>query len=357
VVSTCFDRARLQSSQKRRVTLTDLKIGEGRAKSFSQRRQAPVWVDLEQVEEKPGPYTMSFAFSVELLSESIRKIGLINPPAVAWNEQGNLEVVSGFRRIQALKSIGESQVLCDDVTSVLSSPLERFLANFYENAATRKFNEIEKAMILQRLQAYVSTEEILASFMPLLSLPSHEGNLKFYLKLMSLEENNQRAIAAEKISLKAVRALFELDEGSCRALFERISVLKLNLNQQIKFIEYLRDISMREDKAISHILLEEPLLEITEGDRSNNPQKAKALLEVLRGRRYPRLGRAQQAVERGIAGISLPPGVTIRYDPYLEDPYYHLEINFKHGKDLKKTIGLLHSLDELEAIVEPWAGQ
>jgi hypothetical protein len=66
---------------------------------------------------------------------------------------------------------------------------------------------------------------------------------------------------------------------------------------------------------------------------------------------------ARQAVESRISAISLPPDAVIHYDAYLEDPNYHLEVCFKDGKDLRKTIRVLDSLDELEAIPEPWAGQ
>src|SRR4030042_74590 len=128
---------RLQLNKKGRVTLMDIQI------------QPPVWVDLDEMEEGPGPYTMSYGFNLDVLCESIRKVGLLN------------------------------------------SPLERFLVNFYENVAFRKFSDIEKAMILKRLRGYVQKEEILASFMPLLSLPSHEGTLEFYLKLGNLEESFQ----------------------------------------------------------------------------------------------------------------------------------------------------------------------
>jgi len=92
-----------------------------------------------------------------------------------------------------------------------------------------------------------------------------------------------------------------------------------------------------------------------ENPRLNNPQKAKAVLETLRVRRFPRLAQAQKAIESAVSTVSMPPGASIHYDPYLEDPYYHLEIKFKHGKELRNAIDKLHPLRELEAIPELWA--
>jgi len=335
----------MKSTKKGRVTLMDIKL------------QRPAWVDLDEMEEGPGPYTMSYGFNLDVLCESIRKVGLLNPPLVAPNEKGRFDIVAGYCRILALKALGESKVLCKEVTSVLPSPLERFLVNFYENVAIRKFNDIEKAMILERLRRYVQKEEILASFMPLLGLPSHEGTLELYLKLVNLEQSFQNAISQEEISLKVAKALLELDRDSQQVFFHWIGILKFNFNQQIKFSEYVQDISLRENMTIPQVLSEESLLKVLKNSRLNNPQKAKGVLEMLRARRYPRLAMAQQAVESRISAISLPPDAVIHYDAYLEDPNYHLEVRFKDGKDLKKTIRVLHSLDELEAIPEPWAGQ
>ena len=316
-----------------------------------------IWVDLGEIAERPGPYTMSYCFDLRALSESINKIGLINPPLVARNERGDFDIVSGYRRILALKALGEPKAFCRDVGSAFASPAERLLASFYENFATRKFNEIEKGMILQRLQRYAGKEEILVSFMPLLSLSSQEGTLEFYVKLVDLEEGLRKAIAQDQISIKTAKALVELDAASRKAVFSWIKNLKLNINKQAKLLEYTQDISIRDELTIPELFSEEAFLKILDDSRLNNPQKTKKILEALRVRRHPRLSRAQHAVERVISAVSLPPETVLRYDPYLENPSYQLQIGFKDGKALRNTIRKLHGLVQLEAIPELWEVQ
>jgi ParB/Sulfiredoxin domain len=329
----------------RRRTLMESTEGQG------------IRVDLATMAESPGPYTMSYGFNLDVLCDSIGKVGLINPPLVARNQEGFLDIVSGYRRILALKALGKREVFCLDVTVVLPSSLKRFLAAFYENLATRKFNDMEKALILYKLQSHVRKKEILASFMPLLSLPSHEGTLKFYLKLLDLEGSLQGAISRAEISIKVAKALVEMEKGSRQVLFNWMGILKFNVNQQVKFLEYIQEICMREDLTPSELLSEESFLKAVENPRLNNPQKAKAVLEGLRVRRFPRLAEAQQAVESAVSGISLPPETSIHYDPYLENPCYQLEIKFKQGRDLKNAINQLHASRELETIPELWAGE
>jgi ParB family chromosome partitioning protein len=316
-----------------------------------------IWIHLEQMTEAPGPYTMSYGFNLDALCLSIKKVGVIHPPLVARNQEGSFDIVSGYRRIRALKALGERQTLCHDVTARLSSPLERLLAGFYENLATRKFNDIEKAMVLARLGEHMTREEILESYMPLLSLPSHDRTMTFFLKLLNLDRSIQAALAEEEISIHTAKALVEMEVQDRQPLFFWIHELNLNFNQQLKFIEYTKDISIRENVELSGLLFQELFVSIKENQRLNTPQKAKAVLEALRARRFPRLTLAQQAVERKISAISLPHGARIHYDPNLENPYYHLEISFRQGEELKKTINALQAMHELEPIPELWPGQ
>ena len=322
--------------------MTDVRVGEG------------IWVNLGEVAAGPGPYTMSYGFNLDVLCESIRKAGVVNPPLISGNEMSGVDVVSGYRRILALKALGESKALCKDVTSLLPSPRERLLANFYENAATREFNDVEKAMILERLQKHLPKEEILASFMPLLSLPRHQGTLELYLKLANLGEDIQRAIASEEISMRTLKALLEVDEASRGVLFQNMSFLRLNLNQQTKFIDYAKDIAMRENLPILKVFSQRSFLEILRNPKINKPQKANAALELLMIRRYPRLAKAQRAVQSKVSAVPLPPGVNLHYDPFLEAPNYRLEICFKNGEDLRNSVNQLGSLDELKTIPDLW---
>jgi hypothetical protein len=123
----------------------------------------------------------------------------------------------------------------------------------------------------------------------------------------------------------------------------------------MKFLEYIEDIRIRDGATVSEMFSDEVLLKVLENPRLNNPQKAKAVLETLRVRRFPRLAQAQQAIESAISTVSMPSGASIHYDPYLEDPYYRLEIKFKHGKELRNAIDKLHLSRDLEAIPELWA--
>ena len=52
-----------------------------------------------------GPFSMSYAFDPGPLILSIKNAGLINPPILREDEQGKLDIVAGYRRVEALKSL------------------------------------------------------------------------------------------------------------------------------------------------------------------------------------------------------------------------------------------------------------
>lgn len=314
----------------------------------------PVLIDLEDIAENPGPYCMSFGFDLKPLIRSIEKFGLINIPFVAKDREGKVDVVAGYRRIMALRSLKCKRISCRDISDSGFSPLELLLFNLYDNLATRRFNDVEKGMILNRLILHLLREEIMANFMPLLNLPSHESTLDIFLKLEELDHHIRTFFVEKGLSFQAIKAFLDMDIDSRSAIFKWISDIKFNSNQQIKLIEYSENISIKEEKKISDLLGEEQFLWILKDKKLNNPQKSKLVLDLLRSRRFPLLVRSEKAFQKEISRLPLPEGVRLYHSPFFEDPDYRLEMVFRTGNELKEKINSLSRLDGLERIGDPW---
>jgi ParB family chromosome partitioning protein len=317
------------------------------------KRDPPISVDLKHVDENLGPYSMSFGFDLEPLIRSIRQCGLINAPFVTRTSDGRTDIVVGYRRILALKSLQWESVPCVDLSDSGLSPLELLHFGLHDNLTTRKFNEVETGMILKRLTPHVSREEILDHYMPLLNLPSHASTLDFYLKLEDLDANIKKSIVEGALSLKATKLILDSDHKYHSTIFRWILNIKFNFNQQIQFLEYICDISIRENIPIPEMLSEEQLLRISEDQKINNPQKAKLIFDLLRSRRFPSLTRAEKAFKATVSRLDLPKGVRVKHPPFFEAPDYVLEILFRDGKDLKDKINALYRLRDLERIGDP----
>ena len=317
----------------------------------------PVPVALEDIDETPGPYTMSFGFDSDKMVTSMEKAGIIHPPLIERLPDGKAEVIAGYRRIQGARHLGWKQVPCFDLTDRELSSLEKLLLGLYDNLATRAFNDVEKGMVLERLNNHVSRKEILADYMPLLGLPSHEPTLDIFLRIKELEIPARLAIAHERVSFKTTHSLLNMDLESRSSVLEWLFDLMFNFNQQNQFIEYINDISISEDRGIYDVLSDEKLLEVRLNESLNKPQKAKRTLELLRARRFPNLSRAETSFNEMIHSAGLPDGVFVRHSPFFEGPDYRLEIRFRDGKSLKTMIDQVSNLKGLQNLGDPWKEQ
>ena len=264
-----------------------------------------VYMELETINSSPGPYTMSFGYDQSHLIQSIKKFGLINPPFVTKNRAGYMDVVMGYRRIRALNSIGWKRVPVFDLTDSKIPSQRLLLWNFHDNLATRPFNHIEKAMILTRLTSYFSHPEIHSQYLSLLGITS-SWEMDFFIRLGELDVDLKEAIAHDRVSLKAVKRILEMDTESRAIVFRFMSDLNLNLNQQVQLIDYIDDMSVKEKKSIHKVLTLEPFIEILEDTSLNNPQKAKKLFTLLKNRRYPILTQTEKAFKKMIDEMNLP---------------------------------------------------
>lgn len=310
-------------------------------------------ITLDDLIQAPRPYEMSYGFDLDPLCRSIKAIGLVNPPCIGRDEMGRIEVITGYRRILAIGTLGWSGVICEDVSSTLPSSRERLLFAFYENLATRAFNHIEKAMILSSLDQYIDKKDIVERFMPLLSLPCREETFGFYVELASMDHNFMDAVADGRLSVRAAESLMELKARPAKYALESIINLRLNLNQQMQFIDLLNDISEIKGENFSSFFERGPLAAILESNSLNTPQKAKKVLEELRSERYPLWKERERRFLKSLEQLSLPEGAKIDHPAYFEAEGYRLELHFKDGEDLMEKLGRLSLLSGLREFCDP----
>ena len=316
--------------------------------------ETPRLIRTALIKDKPGPYCMSFGFEPDVLTESIKRIGLINPLIITNGDDNRYIVVAGYRRLMALKYLNIHDVYCIDLSESGMSSLELLLLNLYDNLTTRLFNDVEKGMILSRLSEYVSQKIIIKEFMPLLKI-SRNNNLDLYLEIDKLGNHIKYLLTNGNLSLRALKLMLGLDNESREALCYLIENIKPNLNYQCYLIEYLIDISQKENLHIRDILEEEPYKSILNDKQTNNPQKSKKLLKLFWTRKYPDLNNSIKQFNKSIAGLNLPDKIKIDHPPYFEAADYKLELLFANGNELLKNLEILSKRKaELKGLKDPW---
>lgn len=147
--------------------------------------------------------------------------------------------------------------------------------------------------------------------------------------------------------MKSVGMVNNLNFTDKSSIFKAILKLKLNKNQQLRFIEYIQDLSIIKEMPVEHIL-SDPGLQVINGQKDGNiPQKARQALAYLKAMRFPRLAEAEKHMQAVIHKLNLPPGSRIRNDPSFENREICLEILFEDGSDLKRKLKSLGDSLEL----------
>jgi hypothetical protein len=312
-------------------------------------------VNPNKIEDFPGPYCMSFGFDIRPLAQSIDRVGLVNCPLLIENKNAELTIIVGYRRIHALKNLGWDRIPCGILSQSEVSPLECLLLNLYDNLPTRKLNEVEKGMVLNRLHSQVPGKEILDLYMPLLELPSNEPTLRFFMKLeQELDTEIKEYLVQKEISLQTAKMLLKMGPDERNHVFNFMSNIKFNINQQKQFIDNVIDLAEIENKSLYELINEPSLKVILVNKQLNTPQKAKTILKLLRGRRFPSLVKAEKAFKKKVSSLDLPKSASIHVPPYFEEPHYRLEVLFREGKELKETINRLAMTEHLDELGDPW---
>ena len=314
----------------------------------------PQPVPLRNINDSPGPCCMSFGFDPNPLIQSIKKVGLINPPLLKRENHGDITIISGYRRIKALKSLNIDSAGCRVLSGDNILPVECLLLNLHDNLAMRRFNEVEKGMALDRLTPWIKTMEIVNRYMPLLGLPSNKTTLSSYLRLeREMETHAKESIARGELSLRNAIMLLDIDSASRSSTIDLISKLKLTVNQQRQLIEYTVDLSHIEGRSISDFLDDQSIRRINSDTRMNNPQKGRALIRYLRMKRYPSVSKAEREFKKMVSRLNLGKRVKIDHSPFFESPHYRLEVLFKDGPSLREKLENIMR-EDIDSLTDPW---
>ena len=316
-------------------------------------QSTPLQVAISDLDLNPGPFCMSFNFSLEQLMNSIERFGVLNAPYVIKGTESRYVVVTGYRRLLAVRELGWPKVMCHVLPSSIP-PLEALLLNLYDNIVHRKMNEVEKAMVLERLNRYVKNDALINEFMPMLGIPANKQNLDFYLQVPKLEEQVRMSIATQRISLRVAGLMMTLDSGDRLKVNESFTALKLSFNQQWEVIQWIVEIASREGRPPKEVLEDDTLTVVMNNSKMSNPIKSKTIVKILRKRRFPSVVKAETAFKRGVSRLSLPQGLKIVPPPSFEGKKYRLEIGFTQGEELKEKVESLFRQAGLEQITDFW---
>ncbi|MBN2008622.1 ParB N-terminal domain-containing protein [candidate division KSB1 bacterium] len=311
-------------------------------------------IKLSEVDLSDRTYILTFEPMMSQMVQSIREIGLVNPPILAQiSSEPRYRVISGLKRILGLIHLKKEMFPARIVQEQPDKPsIEYFLINFYENLSTRALNDVEKSIILNKLitKFNVDKETILQHYVPLLGLGKNPRVLDMYLPIVRLEDNIKIAIVEDILSHELALHMIELSGDDRQSLFHLFVTLKLGKNRQKEFMRLLTDIAKSTERSLRDVVDQPALMAVVNDEKITSTQKVERVRDLLRKMRYPRLAEAELYFEEVKKELKLPPRIVLKHSPFFESDIYSLELLFRDPHEFQKMVTKVNDISRTGAM-------
>jgi len=295
----------------------------------------------------------TFVFSppgdLSRLQDSLKEVGLLNPPWLRAVAGGRFQAVAGFKRLAAATRLGWKGVTAR-VLPPETANAQCLLVCLYDNAFTRGFGILEQALLASRLLEHWNREKVIEKFLPCLGLAPSGTILERLQALASLEEPLRQLSARGRLALSAAALLAAWDLADRDAAAPFLEKLPLSQSKQEEFLEGLDLLARREGVRPAGILSREEFQLILQEDRGAPQVRAAALRQLLQNLVSPRFSAALESFQAGLQRLGLRhhPRFRLQPPPALEGPDFHLEIKFRDARELHKILADLIRLAQEE---------
>ncbi len=185
-------------------------------------------IDVDLVQASPFQTRRNFdPAKISALAQSIKQTGLIHPIVVLKNAEGGFLLIAGERRLRAVKSLGEKNILAIIKDESKLNETQHSLLTAMENLQREDLNPVELAdtyVILMQTQNL--DEEGLAKM-----LEHSTQYVKNYLRLLSLCDEVKNALIDRTIGEGQARHLVGLEESKQKEMLELIIQKKLTVRE------------------------------------------------------------------------------------------------------------------------------
>jgi len=265
-------------------------------------------------------YLFRFGRNSDVVEDSIRKVGLINPPILKKNSdtEGTYSVICGYQRILACKKLKQVSIEARVIAGLNDE--ETLLLVLHDNLASRGFNEIEKGIVLKKfLDIGYSHDRLAAEITLLLEIPPNKNIIEKYLSVLRLDNEIKQSIARSELELERAFLLITLDDAErevvYRFLFKESTT---NTNEAKEAIRNLLDLKLIKKVEMKELLLSAEISHIISDNKSNKRQKGEKLCGLIKSMRYPSIRKREDEFDKLCRELKLDNDVRVNHSRYFE---------------------------------------
>ncbi len=302
-------------------------------------------VPFDRIDTEDTLFKISTGSASAELVESIKQIGLLNPPILIGYEKG-YRIVSGFKRISACRQAGASGLVVRLLDP--AAAIERCVQiAIVDNTSQRSLNLVEQAHAVELLSSVYADATQLAGAANLAGLsinPDMAGKLK---RLAQMDPLLKSGVLDGSIALPVAIQLQAMnDAAAVQAVGSLLRELGLSLNRQREMMEWIISICRRDDMAPAQLLTADGIVDLRRNKDLDRRQKGQHIRDYLKKRRYPTILRYERRLAAIVKNLKLAHGTCLIAPQHFESPTYSLKFEFKNNSEL------LAKLDEFEKIVK-----
>lgn len=264
--------------------------------------------------------------------ESVGRIGLICPVVIKV-VRGRYSIVSGFRRIQSCRLLGQQTIPClilpNSCDEVACAEL-----TITENLTQRSLNIVEQARCLQILTMVTGHLKDATSIANALGLSLNRDLVTKLKTILASPEMIRTGIIKGKLSLNIALAMSELSPKDAVALAKLFDRFPMGQNKQREILQNLREIAARDNTSLRGILEEEPLKVVLDDGEMDGNQKSHALRSYCRKRRFPRIVQTENAFHGNVKKLRLGDAIQLSPPPGFEGSFCTMSIRIESLKGL-----------------------
>jgi len=300
------------------------------------------FIHLSSIDVEDHTFRITTEENIEVLSCSIKTIGLINPPIVI-RIKSEYAVVSGFRRIRSALNLGWTDIPARVIESG-TDKCECARLAITDNSLQKSLNLIELSRCYRMLSNLCGNKDWPAAASRL-GLPDNPALAGKIMKIYDLPEPLQKYILSGTVSMAIALELVKPEYNESAVQFAEIfDGLKLSLNKQREFLTLCFEISAREGISIPELINGTDIQNILSDENIDRNRKTHKIRHYLKLKRFPAIMKAGNNFRKNLKKLALAEGIKLIPPADFEGNTFIISIEFKTAPELSGKAGCLTRL-------------
>lgn len=271
------------------------------------------------------------------LQSSIQTKGVLHPPYLYQSKDG-LKVVDGLFRIEYAIQNGLDELGCFVIDEADVALGDVFLFFLELNRWSRKFNDVEKALLIQQSHDVYRGSMIPKAFWTLIDVPQKIKLIQQYRDLLKFPDFILKYAVNNQIPLKVLLLFQNFSDKDAEKLAHQLFVYPLNQNKLSEILTLISDLSRREKMPGSEIF-NDVLASLKKGMAL--PEKEKRIRDALKKRKNPNFEQQLEDFKSKAEALPLEGQASLQPAPYFEDDYVEMNVKLYNQDDIQNLIKAL----------------